>query len=249
MPASERNAVQPSNHGGSFTTTNWTVVLSAGQVGSLDSETALSALYQTYWYPLYVFARRCGQNAEDARDLVQGFFAKLLEKNYLKVADPEKGKFRSFLLNAFKRFMANEWDRARCKKRGGQHIVVSLSEPETETRYRAEPAHEMTPEKAFERRWAITLLDQVLSRLEAEFIASGKGQMFTELKIFLTGEKSDLPAADIGRRIGLSDGALRAAVHRLRKRYRELLRLEIGRTVDRPEAVDEEIRELFVTVS
>ena len=249
MLESARNTAQPSGHDGLFTTTNWSVVLSAGQASSLDSEAALSALCQTYWYPLYVFARRCGQNPEDARDLVQGFFAKLLEKNYLKVADPQKGKFRSFLLNAFKRFMANEWHRARCKKRGGQHLIVSLSEPETEARYRAEPADEMTPEKAFERRWVITLLDQVLSRLEAELATAGKSQMFAELKIFLVGEKSELSVADIGRRLGLSDGALRAAVHRLRKRYRELLRLEIGRTVDRPEAIDEEIRQLFITIS
>jgi RNA polymerase sigma-70 factor (ECF subfamily) len=245
----EGNAVQPSGHDGLFTTTNWAVVLSAGKVGLLDSDAALSALCQTYWYPLYVFARRCGQRAEDAQDLVQGFFAKLLEKNYLKVADPEKGRFRSFLLSAFKRFMANEHDRAQCKKRGGQQIIVSLSEPETEMRYRTEPADDMTPEKAFERHWAITLLNQVLTRLEAEFAESGKAQLFAELKIFLTGEKSEIPAAELGRRVGLSDGALRTAVHRLRKRYRELLRQEIGRTVDHPQEIDEEIRQLFATVS
>src|SRR5690242_2706564 len=143
MLAPERNPAEPSSHGGLFATTNWSVVLSAGQVGTLNSEAALAALCQAYWYPLYVFARRCGQGAEDAQDLVQGFFAKLLEKNYLKVADPEKGKFRSFLLNAFKRFMANEWDHVHCKKRGGQHSIVSLNEEDTETRYRAEPADEM----------------------------------------------------------------------------------------------------------
>jgi RNA polymerase sigma factor (sigma-70 family) len=249
MLGSGRNEVQPSGHDGLFTTTNWTVVLSSGQAGSVGSEAALAALCQTYWYPLYVFARRCGQGAEDAQDLVQGFFAKLLEKNYLQVADPEKGRFRSFILTTFKRFMANEYDRAQCKKRGGQYIVVSLNEPETETRYRAEPADEMTPEKAFERRWAFTLLDNVLSRLEAEFAAAGKSETFADLKIFLTGEKSELPSTDIGRRLGLTDGALRAVVYRLRKRYRELLRLEIGRTVDGPDAIDEEIRQLFATVS
>ena len=249
MLDAERNAAQPSGQDGMFTTTNWTVVLSAGQVGSLESEAALSALCQTYWYPLYVFARRCGQNSEDAQDLVQGFFEKLLEKNYLKVADPEKGRFRSFLLSAFKGFMANEHDRAHRQKRGGQQIIVSLSHPETETRYRAEPADQMTPEKAFERRWAITVLNLVLTRLEAEFAELGKAQVFAELKIFLTGEKSEIPAAELGRRIGLSDGALRTAVHRLRKRYRELLREEIGRTVGRPEEIDEEIRQLFATLS
>ena len=249
MLEAEQNSAQPSGHDGLFTTTNWTVVLSAGQVGSLESEAALSALCQTYWYPLYVFARRYGQSAEDAQDLVQGFFAKLLEKNYLKVADPEKGRFRSFLLSAFKRFMANEHHRAQCKKRGGQQTIVSLSGPETETRYRAEPADDMTPEKAFERRWAITLLNQVLMRLEAEFAESGKAQMFAELKIFLTGEKSEIPATELSRRLGLSEGALRTAVYRLRKRYRELLRQEIGRTVERAEEIDEEIRQLFATVS
>ena len=135
------------------------------------------------------------------------------------------------------------------KKRGGQQIIVSLSHPETETRYRAEPADQMTPEKAFERRWAITVLNLVLTRLEAEFAELGKAQVFTELKIFLTGEKSEIPAAELGRRMGLSDGALRTAVHRLRKRYRELLREEIGRTVGRPEEIDEEIRQLFATLS
>jgi RNA polymerase sigma factor (sigma-70 family) len=249
MPAPEKNAVQKSSPDGLFTTTHWTAVLSASQMGSPESEAALATLCETYWYPLYVFVRRQGHGFEDAQDLVQGFFAKVLEKNYFQDADQVKGKFRSFLLLALKRFIANEWDRESRQKRGGGRVIVSLDQGDTETRYRAEPADEMTPEKAFERRWAITLLNQVLTRLECELAAAQKSPLFNELKVFLSGDQSEVPRAEIASRLGLSDGALRGAIHRLRCRYRELLRAEIAHTVDSPGAIDAEIRQLFAALS
>ena len=169
-----------SHPGGWFKTTHWTVVLDATRGDSTQARVALAKLCQTYWYPLYVFVRRRGLSSEDAEDLVQGFFARLIEKDYLKKVDSERGKFRSFLLTALKGFLANEWDRANCQKRGGGRQIVSLDAKTTESRYVAEPMDEATPEKAFERRWAITVLDQVLNRLEAEFSDAGKGRLFDE---------------------------------------------------------------------
>jgi RNA polymerase sigma-70 factor (ECF subfamily) len=231
-----------------FTTTHWSAVLQAGQGNSPGADAALSRLCQTYWYPLYVFVRRKGQNPEDAQDLVQGFFARLLEKNYLRGADPEKGKFRSFLIVALKRYMAKEWDRANRLKRGGGAKVLSLNEENTEFRYRAEPADALTPEKAYERHWAMTLLDQVLARLEAESAADGKAELFAELKGVLSGEKGFGSYEKIAEKLGMSQGAIRVAVHRLRQRYRELLRLEIANTVSSPEEIEEELRHVFAAL-
>jgi len=231
-----------------FATTHWSVVLQAGEQASPKADAALARLCQIYWYPLYVFVRRQGQNSEDAQDLVQGFFARVLEKNYLKDADPAKGKFRSFLLIALKRFMAKEWDRANRLKRGRGHQVISLDGENTEFRYRAEPADALTPEKAFERQWALTLLDQVLGRLEAESAAAGKTELFNELKTLLSGEKGGSSYAEIGAKCGMSEGAIKVTVHRLRQRYRELLRLEIADTVGSPEEIDEEMLHLFAAL-
>lgn len=210
---------------------------------------ALGRLCQTYWYPLYVFIRRQGQSAEDAQDLVQGFFAKALEKNYFNEAVQEKGKFRSFLLLALKRYMANEWDRANCLKRGGGCETIPLDPAETETRYRAEAIDDLNPEKAYDRRWAETLLEQVLRTLQAEYAAAGKARAFEKLQVCLSGEKSDQSHAELGRELGMTEGALRVAVHRLRQRYRELLRSEIAQTVASPVLVDEEIRQLFAALA
>ncbi len=231
-----------------FGTTHWSQVLRAAQPDSTETYEALTRLCQTYWYPLYAFVRRQGQSPEDAQDLVQGFFARLLEKGYLKEANPEKGKFRSFLLIALRRFMANEWDRARRLKRGGGCEIISLDQPETEQRYASEPVDDRSPEKAYDRLWALTLLEQVLDRLEAEFAATGKAAFFDELKLYLNGENGQSTYAEVADRLGMTVAAVKVAVHRLRQRYRELLRLEIAHTVATPEAIDDEIRELFAAI-
>jgi RNA polymerase sigma-70 factor (ECF subfamily) len=223
--------------------------LAAGRIGSTKAEAALARLCQTYWYPLYVFVRRQGRTPDDCQDLVQGFFAKVLEKNYFRAACPEKGRFRSFLLTAFKRFIANEQDYAHRKKRGGDQQVFSLDAQDTEARFQSEPTDGTTPESAFERHWAITLLQQVFEQLETEFVAEGKAKLWEELKPFVTGEKHGNSYADVSRRLELSEGATRVAVHRLRHRYRDLLRQEIADTVDSPEAVDDEIRHLFASLA
>ncbi len=232
-----------------FTDTCWNVVRAAGRRDSPQSDAALAQLCRLYWYPLYVFVRRSGHGPEDAQDLTQEFFARLMEKSYLEAANPEKGKFRSFLLVALKRFLANEWDRAHRNKRGGGRQVLSLSEGDTEFRYRTEPADPMTPEKAYERRWAMTVLDEVLVRLEAELVAAGKRRTFEELKQFLLDEETDSSYAEIAARLKMTEGTLRVTIHRLRHRCRELLREEISQTVTGPGQVDEEIQSLFASLS
>ncbi len=234
---------------GWFKTTHWSVVLNAARTDNARANPALAKLCQTYWYPLYTYIRRSGHPTEEAKDLTQEFFARLLEKNYLQGIEVDKGKFRSFLLTALKRFLANEWDRANRLKRGGGHQIISLDAEDTENRYRLEPVDPMTPEKLFERRWANTLLGQVMAALEGEFAAAGKGQFFKELKPFLSGDDEHASYAEISRRVEVSEGALRVNVHRLRQRYRELLRLEIANTVERPEEIDDEIRYLFSALS
>jgi RNA polymerase sigma-70 factor (ECF subfamily) len=246
MTAAELETTGASPDEAKFKTTHWSAVLSAGKDEGEQGRKALAKLCQTYWYPLYVFVRRQGQNADDAKDLVQGFFAKVLEKNYIKDAVPEKGRFRSFLLLALKRYMANEWDRANRQKRGGGVETISLDANETETRYQAEPVDTMSPEKVYERRWAQTLLGQVLQRLESEFKALGKEETYQGLKAFLNTEGHQRSYAEVGRDLGMNEGAVKVAVHRLRQRYRELLRSEIANTVADPALVDEEIRHLFL---
>ncbi len=248
-PADQTTTTSTAANDAWFKTTHWSAVLQANDRHSPQSDAALAALCQTYWYPLYVFVRRQGHSPEDAQDLVQGFFVQVFEKKYFKSADPEKGKFRSFLLTGLKRFMANEWDRARCQKRGGGQKLISLDDKKTESRYLSEPKDEMTPEKAFERRWAMTLLAQVLTLLKAECYADGKGQLFDELEVFLSGENDDNSYSEAGNKLGLSAEALRMSVFRLRKRFRELLRREIANTVDSPAAIEDEIRHLFAALS
>src|SRR5215510_3239125 len=172
----------------SFATTHWSLVLAAGRGASADAQAALAALCQTYWYPLYAYVRRKGHQPDDAQDLTQAFFARLLEKHYLQSADPERGRFRSFLLTAFKRFLSKERDRERTKRRGGGRKLLALDSEAGETRYSLEPAHEVTAEKLYEQRWALTLLDQVFARLRDEFDQAGKQKEFNRLKVYLTGD-------------------------------------------------------------
>jgi RNA polymerase sigma-70 factor (ECF subfamily) len=236
-----------STEDGWFKTTHWSVVLAAGE-GDSAGAAALNRLCQTYWHPLYTYVRRLGQSPADAQDLTQGFFARLLEKDYLKSVDPARGKFRSFLILALKRFLANEWDHANCHKRGGGQQVISLDAVDTENRYLAEPMDGMTPERAFDRRWALTLLDEVMAHLETEFAADDKAEVFAELKGFLSGDQ-DQSYTTIAQRLAVTEGALRVIVHRLRRRFRELLRLEIAHTVGSPDEVDDELRHVLLSLS
>jgi len=221
------------------------VAAKAGE--STQARKALEHLCATYWYPLYAFVRREGHEAADAQDLTQEFFARLLEKNWLDAVDRERGKFRSFLLAAMRHFLANEWDRARRLKRGGGQAILSLDAESAECRYALEPADPVTADRIFERRWALTLLDQVLTRLQKEFVAAGRGKLFDELKSALTGEK--VPYGEIAARLNLNEGAVRVAVHRLRLRYRDLVRAEIAETVATEDEVDAEVQHLFAALA
>src|SRR5712671_2248655 len=187
-----------------FVTTRWTMVLAAGHRSSPDSRKALAALCKTYWYPLYAYVRRRGQAAHDAQDLTQEFFARLLEKQKLAGLTRDKGKFRSFLLTAMNHFLVDEWKRAEAQKRGA-HQVISLDAAAAETRYRLEPADSVTAEKMFEKQWALTLLDVVYKRLQQEYVASGKGGLFTDLNFSLTGERSAVPYAELAARLAMSE--------------------------------------------
>lgn len=224
-------------------------MLHAADAKDPKAEASLSRLCQTYWFPLYDYIRRLGHSPEDAQDLTQEFLARLVHKDYLKGVKQEKAKFRSFLLVALKGFLANEWDRARRLKRGGGVPVVSIDAQDTENRFLAEPVDERSPEKAFERRWALTLLGHVLRRLEAEFCASNKAPLFEELKGLLSGEEANSSYAELGQRFGMSEANVKVTVHRLRRRYREILREEVAATVASPQETNEEIRHLFATLS
>jgi len=208
----------------------------------------LEALCRAYWYPLYVYVRRKGYAAEDAQDLTQEFFARLLARNYLNVADRNKGKFRSFLLGSLEHFLARQWTKAHAQKRGGGQAVHSLDETDAENRYLLEPAHALTAEKIFDRRWATTLLGQAMSRLREECVANHKGDLFGKVESLLSGEKGEASYADVAAALEMSEGAIKVAVHRLRQRYAELVRAEIAQTVATPEQADEELHYLFAVL-
>jgi len=230
----------------SLAATRWTLVLAAARTENPEpAMRALTELCQTYWPPLYAYIRRQGCDTHEAEDLTQAFFARLLEKNFLAAADPSKGKFRSFLLASLKHFMSNERDRARAGKRGGGQTVIALDALSDEARQRLEPADNASPDKAFDRQWALTVLDHALMRLRTEYTGTGREKLFNELKTFLTGDAPAESHASIAAKCGLSEGAVKVAVHRLRRRYRALLREEVAQTVATPEEVEEEIRELF----
>jgi len=232
-----------------FATTRWSVVMAAGAPASPRSSDALAQLCQAYWYPLYAYVRRQGHSAYDAQDLTQEFFTRLLEKNYLATVSREKGRFRSFLLAALKHFLANEWDKARALKRGGGHEIIHLDAHDAETRYSLEPKEVLSADKIYERRWAMLLLDRVLNRLREEQVAAGKGEQFDLLKMCLLGERSSVPYQELAGQLRMTEGNVKVTVHRLRQRYRELLRAEIAETVASPADVDEELRQLFAALS
>ena len=251
MPSSQTGPIpdagQPSGHA-IFATTHWSVVLTAGSSDAPQAQDALEKLCQTYWYPLYAYVRRRGNSPADAEDLTQAFFAWLLERNWLGGADQQRGRFRSFLLTSFSRFLANEWDKARTQKRGGGRIV-SLPFDVADTRCAREPVDNLTPEQSFEWRWALTLLEQVMNRLSTEFARDGKAELFEALKPCLLGERTTQPYAMLAAKLGMTEGSVKVAVHRLRQRYRQLLRDEIANTVAKPEEVEEELRYLFAVLA
>ena len=231
-----------------FATTHWSVVLNAADSVSPHAQTALEQLCRSYWYPLYAYVRRRGYDVESAKELTQEFFAQLLAKRLLQGVDPTKGRFRSWLLGVMKHFLAHEWARAHAQKRGGGQPVFSLDELEAESRYHLEPADESNPEKIFDRRWALTVLEHAATKLRHEYETSGKADLFTTLKPFVSTEGTAVSYEECATRLALSVSAVKSAIHRLRQRYQELIREEIAQTVTTASAVDEEIRYLLAII-
>jgi len=232
-------------HPAVFATTHWSVVLTAGRGDTPGAQHALARLCQTYWYPLYAYVRRRGYAPHDAQDLTQTFFARLLEHQSLTRADPDRGRFRSFILSAMNHFLISEWKRGMAQKRGGGSLTISLDLAAAEERFDLEPADPSAPDQLFEKQWALTLLAEVLNRLEGEYQSEGKIELFAGLKQTLTGSRESQPYAELSPLLGMNESAVKVAVHRLRKRYRELIRAEIANTLDQSEDVDGEMQHLF----
>jgi len=245
MLRSPRQVEDSATGGARFETTHWSVVLRAGQ----GAEEALAKLCRIYWLPLYAYTRRRGHAVHEAQDLTQTFFAHLLENRGLTSVAPSKGRFRSFLLVSLKHFLDNEWHKTHALKRGGAHVFVSWDELNAEDRESFEPSDHVTPERIFNRRWALMLLERVMNQLRNECIAARKGELFEKLKDYLTGDKAGKPYQEIAAELNMSEGALKVTVHRLRRRFGELVRAQVERTVANPEEIDDEIRELFAALS
>jgi RNA polymerase sigma-70 factor (ECF subfamily) len=245
MAALETGSSAPSRSQPVFATTRWSVVLAAGHGDTSHAHDALTHLCRSYWYPLYAYARRRGQSPHDAQDLTQEFFARLLRGNWVAQADRQRGRFRTFLLSAMQHFMANEWNKAHAQKRGGTQPVLSLNDDSAEQRYQLEPAEKSTPETLFERGWALSLLNDVLRRLEDEYHREGKGAWMDAMRPALTADRDSIGYADIAQKLGMTEAAARVAVHRLRQRYRRLIQAEVANTVASPDEVEEEMRHLF----
>ena len=228
-----------------FATTHWTVVLAAGKRHTPQSDGALEELCRTYWFPLYAYVRRRGHTKEDAEDSVQAFFARFLAKNYLEGLSAERGRFRAFLLASLKHFLINEWKKTQRLKRGGGEAPLSLDWETADTKFQVAATNEPSPDKVFDREWALALLAKVIERLQQECETDGKAKLFAQLKIFLTAGKDGTAQAEVAKALGMEEGAVRVAIHRLRKRYRELLRAEIAQTLADAADVDEEMRALF----
>jgi len=223
-----------------FVTTRWTMVLRAARSDTTRARAALEDLCQAYWYPLYAYTRRRGYSPQDAEDLTQGFFTRILRLNSLAQVEQVQGKFRAFLLASMNHFMSDEWDRSSAQKRAAQR-TVSLDAEMAENRYRSEPMDTLTPERVFERRWAVTLLENVVQRLHKEYEASGQGTLFMETRFAITGDKNAVPYKELASGLGMTEEALRVAVHRLRQRYRRALHEEIAQTVADESEVEEEL--------
>ena len=231
-----------------FATTHWSIVLSAADSVSPEAEGALEKLCRSYWYPLYAYVRRRGYDVESAKELTQEFFAQLLAKRLLKGVDPTKGRFRSWLLGVMKHFLAHEWSRARAQKRGRGQILFSLDELEAESRYHLEPADESNPERIFDRRWALTVLEHAAAKLRQEYETVGKADLFAALKHFVSAEGPSVTYEEAAKRVGLTVSAAKSAIHRLRQRYQELIRAEIAQTVTTRREIDEEICYLLAII-
>ena len=232
-----------------FATTHWSVVLAAGRDDAVPAQRALETLCRDYWYPIYVYVRRKGHGPDDAQDLTQEFFTQLIAKEQFRLADKSKGKFRTFLLAMLDYFLARQWSRAHRQKRGGQFTFISIDEQGPEERYQLEPADHDTPEKKFLRHWALMLLKHTMNALQSECEANGKARLFREVKHVLSGERDTTTYAEVGQRLGMGEGAVRVAVHRLRQRYGELLRQEVAQTVADEAEVDDELKFLVRTLS
>lgn len=232
-----------------FATTHWSMVLAAGADSSPNAREALEKLCRTYWYPLYAYVRRQGHDPVDAQDLTQSFFAHFLGKQHLQLADPQRGKFRTFLLTSLKNFLAHEWERACAARRGGGQVHISWDQTSAEDRYQLEPASELAPDKVFEQRWALALFQHALLQLRDECAAAGKSELFAQLKGFLSDEPKDGAYADVAVALKMSTGAIAVAVHRLRQRYGELVRDEIANTVENAGEAENELRYLISLVA
>ncbi len=249
MPSDETSGVPGTEHARCFQTTHWSVVLAAGQLVTPQAEAALETLCRIYWYPLYAYVRRQGHPPEDAQDLTQEFFARLLEKEFLKFADQARGRFRSFLLKSLQHFLVNEWVRGQAQKRGGGQQILPLDEESAERIYQQEPSASLAAQSLYDKRWAVTLLDRAMERLGADYAAAGKRDVFDHLKHLLLTEGSGEIYHEAAHQSGLSEGAVKVAVHRLRQRFRAAVRAEIAQTVATPEKVDEELRCLMTAMS
>ena len=227
-----------------FVTTHWSVVLAAGEGGSPQAAAALEELCRAYWYPLYAYVRRRGYAAHDAQDLTQAFFARLLERRSFAGIEREGGRFRSFLLTALSRFLRDEWEKLRAEKRGGGRAVLSLDEQDADERYRVEPVDDLSADKLFERRWAMAVLEAALEKLRAECAGDGKARHFELLAPLLTDDVPDGAYEGLGQRLHLAPGTVSVTLHRLRKRYRELVRAAVASTVANPADVEAELHAL-----
>jgi RNA polymerase sigma factor (sigma-70 family) len=243
------SSATPREQRGWFATTHWSMVVSAGRGDGPESREALEKLCESYWIPLYSYVRRCGHRQDDAQDLTQEFFARIVAHNRIARADQQKGRFRSFLLAALKNFLSDEWDKAKALKRGGGIQFVPMQFDTGEAVYNQEPAGNTTPEQIFERRWALTLLDRVLARLGAEYECTGKTKLFLALTPCLVGERTSQPYAELATSLGTTESTIKSAVHRLRNRYRLILREEIGNTVASEQDIDDELRYLFTVLA
>jgi RNA polymerase sigma factor (sigma-70 family) len=248
MHGTELQLIRAAEARSRLNTTHWSTVMAAGGPESTRSAEAMEKLCRTYWYPLYAYVRRRGFEQHEAEDLTQGFFARLLAGNYVARATPTKGRFRFYLLAALNHFLSDAWDRERRLKRGGGRPTVPIDVQAGESRYQSEPSHDWSPDRLYERRWALALLEQVLTQLGNEYEAAGKGEIFERLEGFITGDPDGLRYEAIARELRMSQGALRVAVHRLRRRYGELFRLEIEQTVSSPEETREEMRNLLAVL-
>jgi DNA-directed RNA polymerase specialized sigma24 family protein len=248
MPNSDQSPADGVSRAENFNTTHWSEVLLAGQSKAPQSDAALEKLCRTYWYPLYAYVRRQGHSAHDAQDLTQEFFARLLEKKYLNLADQARGQFRSFLLKSLHHFLVNDWVRGQALKRGGGQKVFSLDEAKAECGYQQEPAVQ-PPECLYDQRWAVTLLNTAMERLGRDYAAAGKRDLFERLKSLLLNEGSSEAYAELTGPLAMSEGAIKVAVHRLRQRFREAVRMEVAQTLADPADIEEELRSLRIALS